>query len=222
MSRLVWNEIGKRFYETGVDRGVLYPNSGPGVPWNGLVSVSENASGGDVEALYFDGVKYLDIVAGEDFQATLEAFSAPAEFAACEGSKALSPGLYATQQPRKTFGLSYRTLIGNDLEDTSFGYKLHVVYNATAAPSSRNNQTLDDSPSPVVRQWNISSVPQKASTYKPTAHFVIDSTEVDPYMLEDLESFLYGRAGQDPMLLPQIEVIEILANRIIEPLIEPI
>jgi hypothetical protein len=222
MTRLIWNQTGDRLYETGVDHGVLYPRLGPGVPWNGLVSVSENASGGEVESLYFDGVKYLDLVANEDFEATLDALSAPPEFASCDGSKALSPGLFATQQPRSTFGLSYRTLIGNDLDDISHGYKLHIVYNAVTSPASRDYKTTNSSPEPNVRQWTINTVPPPANTHKPTAHFVIDSTLVDPYMLADVESFLYGHDGQDPILLLQSEVIEILANRIIEPLIETI
>lgn len=221
MTKIVWNQVGERFYETGVDRGVLYPRLGPGVPWNGLISVSENPSGGEVESFYFDGVKYLDIVMSENFQATVEAYSAPREFASCDGSKALSPGLYATQQPRSTFGMSYRTLIGNDLDGSDHGYKLHIVYNATAAPSGRDNKTLSGSPDPSIRQWTIDTVPIASNTFKPTAHFVIDSTQIDPYTLLDLESFLYGRDGQDPKLLSQSEVIGILANRITEPMTEP-
>jgi hypothetical protein len=218
MSRLEWGKVGDRFYETGVDRGVLYPELGPGVVWNGLVSVSEETSGGDLESFYFDGVKYLDIVANEDFQATIEAFSAPPEFAACEGNKMLSPGLFATQQPRRTFGMSWRTLIGNDLQGTDHGYKLHIVYGATAAPSSRSYQTLSSSAEPETRQWTVSTVPPPANTYKPTAHFVIDSTKIDPYLLGNIETLLYGSEDQDPVLLPQFRVIEVLANTIVEPI----
>lgn len=222
MTRLVWNQPGERFYETGVDRGVLYPRVGPGVPWNGLLSVSENVAGGDIEQLYFDGVKYLDVVANEDFQATLEAFSSPPEFSACDGSKSLSPGLFATQQPRKTFGLSYRTKIGNDLAGLDRGYKLHVVYGATAAPSTRSSQTLSNTPSLSSRQWTINAVPPRALSYKPTSHFVFDSTLMDPYLLQDIESFLYGREGSDPTLITQDDILAILANRITEPITEPI
>lgn len=222
MTRLEWNRVGDRFFETGVDRGVLYPRVGPGVAWNGLISVDETTSGGDVESLYFDGVKYLDIVAGEDFEATITAFSAPREFAACDGTKQLSPGLFATQQPRKPFGFSYRTLIGNDLEGTDFGYKLHIVYNCMASPATRSSQTLAEVPNLGTRSWNVHTVPPEASTFKPTAHFVIDSTLVDPYMLENLESYLYGRDGLEPTLLTQDEVLTILANAITEPLSEPI
>lgn len=223
MSRLEWNPVGERRFETGVSHGVLFPRVGPGVAWNGLISVNEAVSGGDVQSLYFDGVKYLDIVSNEDFQATLEAYSAPKEFAACDGSKTLSPGLFATQQPRKTFGLSYRTLIGNDLEGIDFGYKLHIVYNCMASPATRSNQTVSGSvPTPAARSWTINAVPPEASTFKPTAHFVIDSTLVNRFMLEDLESYLYGRDGQDPALPTQADVINMLANLITEPLTEPI
>lgn len=217
-----WNQPGERLYETGIDRCVLYPNAGPGVAWNGLISVNENVSGGDADQLYFDGVKYLDVIANEDFQATLEAFSAPAEFAACDGTKALSPGLFATQQRRKTFGLTYRTLIGNDLEKNDHGYKIHIVYNATASPSAKTSKTISESVSPETRSWTINTVPEQATTYKPTAHFIIDSTLVDPYMLQDLELHLYGREGVEPRLLSQEEVISILANRIEEPISETI
>jgi hypothetical protein len=211
MTKLVWNQAGDRFYETGVDRGVLYPNPGVGVAWNGLVSVSQNVSGGEVDGLFLDGIKYLDHVANEDFQASLEAFSSPAQFDACDGSRSLVPGLVATQQRRKTFGLTYRTLMGNDLLHTEYGYKLHLVYNATAAPSARANQTLNDSPDPSIRQWNIHTVPDaSAVTYKPTAHFEIDSTKIDSAKLALLEDALYGTVDADPYLPSQSEVITLL------------
>lgn len=218
MSKLAWNQPGERFYETGVNRGVLYPRTGPGVPWNGLISVNENVSGGEVESLYFDGVKYLDVIASEDFQAILEAYSSPPEFAACDGSKQLSPGLFATQQPRKPFGLSYCTLIGNDLQGTDVGFKLHLVYNCMASPASRNNQTLAGTVNPGSRQWTINSVPPPASTFKPTAHFVIDSTKINPFVMESLLAYLHGTDDSDPRLPSQDEVISILANPIEEPL----
>lgn len=222
MTRLVWNKPGERFFETGVDRGVLYPKFGPGVPWNGLVSVSESSSGGDVEALYFDGVKTMDYVANEDFEGTIEAYSAPAEFAPCEGIKSLAPGLSVTQQRRQTFGFSYCTLIGNDIEGTDLGYKLHLIYGCTVEPSDRQSKTLSDSVDAGTRTWKIHTVPQPATTYKPTAHFILDSTKMDPYLLEDLESYLYGRDGRDPQLLSQPDVIDLLANVITEPMTEPI
>lgn len=214
--RLTWDKVGERFFETGVDRGVLYPRVGPGVAWNGLVSVQEGSVGGEVTPFYMDAIKYVDYAAYEDFEATLEAYSSPAEFARCEGVKVIAPGLSATQQPRETFGLSYRTLIGNDLEGTDYGYKLHLVYGCTVSPADRTSKTLDDSASLSTRSWAIHTVPQQSDLYKPTAHLVFDSTKMDPYLLEDIESYLYGRADREARLLSQVEVLDILASRVTE------
>lgn len=211
MSRIEWGLPGTRFFEAGVDQGVLYPRAGAGVPWNGLVSVDENHSGGDLEPLYFDGIKFRDFVAFEEFQATLEAYAAPAEFAACDGSRMLSPGFFATQQPRQTFGLSYRTLLGNDLVGTDYGYKLHLVYNCTAAPSSRRNQTLAGAANPSTRSWTIHTVPPPATTFKPTAHLVMDSTLIAPAKLEQVENLLYGHDTGDPYLPTVAELVAILS-----------
>lgn len=198
MSRIEWNKAGERFFEAGVDFGVLYPpNNAPGVAWNGLVSVSENSSGGDLEPLYFDGVKYADIVANEDFSAQIESYGAPSEFDACDGRKQLVPGLIVTQQPRKTFGLCYRTLLGNDLVGTEYGYKLHLVYNCTAAPSGRTNTTIGANVTPGTRTWDINTVPPAASTFRPTAHIVLDSTLIEPGVMEQVELALYGRNAED-------------------------
>ena len=220
--RIEWNKPGQRFFEAGVDQGVLYPRGGPGVPWNGLVAVNEDSSGGDLESLYFDGVKYLDIASGEDFQATIEAYSAPAEFNASDGIKALAPGLFVTQQRRATFGLSYRALIGNDLQGQDYGYKLHIVYNCTASASARSNKTITGDISPNTRSWTINTVPPPATTFRPTAHLVIDSTLVDPYLMENLETVLYGRdeTAELPAVTPSLptvaEVVLILSNQITE------
>lgn len=220
--RLEWNKIGERLFETGVSHGVLYPRVGPGVPWNGLVSVKESADGGDAEPLHLDGVKYMDVVTNEDFKASLEAYSSPREFAACEGVKTLAPGLYATQQRRRTFGLCYRTLIGNDVDGPEHGYKLHLVYGCTAERADRAYQTLDDRATMATRTWEISTVPQPATTYKPTAHFVLDSTQMDVYLLQDLESYLYGRDDREPRLPDQAEILSLLSNPITEFITEPI
>lgn len=214
MSRIEWNKPGERFFEAGVDQGVLYPRTGPGVPWNGLTGVSENSSGGEMEALYFDGIKYLDVAASEDFQATIDAYSAPAEFGPSDGQKALSPGLFVTQQPRKTFGFSYRTLKGNDLVGAAYGYKIHVVYNCTAAPSGKSNLTLGATVAPGTRSWTIHTVPPPATTFKPTAHLVLDSNLIDPYAMQQVETLLYGRDGDAgrPELLPYLPTVaEIVA-----------
>lgn len=222
MSRVEWNKPGERSFEAGIDQCVLYPKLGQGVPWNGLVSVSESTAGGELESLYFDGVKYLDIIAGEDFQATIEAFSAPIEFAAADGVKMISPGLFASQQPRETFGICYRTLKGNDLKGTALGYKLHIVYNCTASPAGRTNQTLSDTVAPGTLSWSVNTVPPVTNLFRPTAHLVVDSTLVDPYLMEDLETALYGRDASEahselPAYLPTVsEIIAILANPITE------
>lgn len=222
MTRVVWNKPGEKYFEAGVDRGVLYPRIGQGVPWNGLVSIAENNSGGELESLYFDGMKYLDLVAVEEFQATIEAYGAPEAFNASDGIKTLSPGLYATQQPRKTFGLSYRTLLGNDLLGQEYGYKLHIVYNCTATPASRTHKTLAGNVSADTRSWGIYTVPPPANTFRPTAHLVVDSTKVNPYLMENLETVLYGRdeTAELPAIeasLPTVaEIILILSNPISE------
>jgi hypothetical protein len=190
---LEWGQPGKKFYETGIDKVVFFPKVGDGVAWNGVVAINEASAGGESESYFYDGVKYLDMVASEDFSATIEAYQAPREFAECDGRKALVPGLYVTNQPRKTFDLAYRTLIGNDLEGIDYGYKLHLVYNCTASPTTRTNRTVAGAITPDTKTWTLSTVPPPASTFKPTAHIVIDSREVDPYMLQNIESILYGR-----------------------------
>lgn len=214
MSRIEWNKAGERFFEDGVDRGVLYPRNGPGVPWNGLTAITESSVGGEIVPLYFDGVKYMDAMSYEDFTATLEAYSAPYEFAACDGTKQISPGLFATQQPRKMFGLCYRTLLGNDLMGQDYGYKLHLVYNITASPSDRKHNTIASTPDPEQRSWTLNTVPPSASTFRPTAHLVLDSTKMDANTLAQVEGVLYGRDGVDPYLPTVAEIIAILDTRI--------
>lgn len=226
MSRVEWGVPGERLFETGVDRGVLYPPALPGVPWNGLVTVTESNSGAELEPLYFDGVKYMDLPAAEDFEASLEAFSAPPEFDACQGYKQLSPGLFATNQPPKTFGLCYRTRIGNDLVGEEYGYKLHLVYNITASSSDRANTTIAGALSPDRRSWQLSTVPMPATTFRPTAHLVVDSTKVDPYLMEDLETVLYGRDATESSTaltprLPTVEQIMLILSNPITEFIEP-
>lgn len=211
MTRLVWALPGSRRFDAGLDRGVLYPRTGPGVPWNGLISIDEAPSGGDLESLYYDGVKYLDVIASEDFHATLEAFGAPDEFAACDGVKTLVPGLSVTHQPRETFGLSYRTLIGNDIQAT-IGYKLHIVYGCTASPAGVSYQTKTQATEAGSKQWEINSVPPPANTYKPTAHLIIDSTKISGAILAELEALLYGDATTTPSLPSQTTIIGVLSG----------
>lgn len=216
MTALAWDQTGERLYEAGADRAVLYPPSGPGVVWNGLVSVEEQVADSDPESYYYDGVKYCDWVLGEDYQATLTAFSAPKEFAACNGKANPQAGLYITRQPRTTFGLSYRSKIGNDSDGIDHGYKLHIVWNATASPDAPVHKTVDESSDLDPKVWTINAVPPPADTYKPTAHFIVDSTEMASDILDAIEDILYGRGGEDPRLPDQDEVISLIDHLITE------
>lgn len=212
MTRVIWGTAGGRFYETGADRGVLYVGSTPGVAWDGLISVSEAPSGGDPQPYYLDGYKYINIAAAEEFEASLTAFSSPFEFGVCDGIRRLHNGLFITQQPRASFGLSYRTLVGNEIEGTDHAYKLHLVYNALAKPSGRSNNTISDSPDPTQLSWDISSRPPLATGYRPTAHLVVDSREADPAVLAELEDLLYGVEFVNPRLPTQAEIISLFAG----------
>lgn len=197
MAAITWDNIGERLYETGVDHGVLYliDDSGvytDGVAWNGLVGVSESPSGAESNPQYADNIKYLNLISNEEFGATIEAFTYPAEFAECDGSAVLSPGVTIGQQPRKTFGLSYRTRIGNDLVGAEYGYKLHLIYGAVAAPTEKAYATINDSPEPITFSWEITTTPVDVPGFKPTANITIDSTKVDKAKLTELENKLYG------------------------------
>ena len=192
MTRLIWDQPSDRMYETGVGHGVLYPSSDVGIVWNGLVSVQETVSGGDSVSYYFDGLKYFEDVLPENFEATIEAFSAPKEFANCDGSRSLAPGLYAKHQPRTPFGMTYRTEVGSASNGPGYGYKIHIVYNAVASPSAENNRTHSNTPTPKILQWSINAIPVPSSIMKPTAHFVVDSVQVSADKLITLEDVLYG------------------------------
>lgn len=216
MPKLVWDKAGEHFYETGVDRGVLYPTvSGAytkGVVWNGLTSVSENPSGADSSAQYADNIKYLNLIAAEEFGATIEAFTYPDEFAVCDGSAEPVRGVRIGQQTRKPFGFSYRTLVGNDLESTEYGYQIHIVYGATASPSSRDYNTVNDSPEAITFSWEVTTTPVEVTGYKPTATLVIESQKVSLAALSALEDILYGTAESDARLPMPDEVFEIINN----------
>lgn len=192
MPRLIWSSIGDRFYETGVDRGVLYIGINPGVVWPGLISISETIVGGEAKPFYIDGVKFLNIASSEEFEATINAYHNPIEFGPCDGTVSIHNGLFVTQQPRKPFSLSYRTKIGNDVDGTDHAYKIHLVYNALAAPSERNNNTIGDSAEPSTFSWPITTLPPAITGYKRTAHLVIDSRSTDPSILSNVEDILYG------------------------------
>lgn len=209
MSRLIWDAPGKRYYETGVDRGVLYVSGFPGVPWNGLTAVTENPSGGSADPYYIDGIKYLNIPAAEEYEATIEAFTYPDEFAVCDGSAQPYNGLFLTAQPRKSFGFSYRSKVGNDLSGADFAYKIHLVYNALAEPSSRNNKTIGDSTDPANFSWKVTTKPPPVTGYKRTSHFVIDSRLADPFTLAAIENILYGDSSHTSRLPDPDELLNI-------------
>lgn len=195
--RLKWDQTGERLYETGVKQGVLYiPTNGvysKGVAWNGLTAVTESPSGAEVTALYADDGKYLNLMSAEEFGATIEAYTYPDEFAACDGSKELADGVTIGQQARSTFGLCYKTTVGNDTEGNDHGYKLHIIYGALASPSEKAYSTINDSPDAVTFSWEVTTTPVNVTGAKPTASLVIDSTKADPTKLIALEDILYGK-----------------------------
>lgn len=198
MSKLVWDKTGERLYETGVEKGVLYPFKegaySSGVVWNGLLSVSESPSGGEPTALYADDIKYLELMSTEEFGATIEAYMYPDEFMPCDGSAEIYKGVVIGQQKRSTFGLSYVTKIGNDTDGSDYGYKIHLIYGAKAKPSEKSYETINDSPDAITLSWEISTTPVEVSAkgFKPTASVTIDSTKVKANELAALEAILYG------------------------------
>lgn len=204
MSKLVWDQTGERLYETGVKNGVLYiPTAGvysKGVAWNGLTAVTESPSGAEPTALYADDIKYLSLMSAEEFGATIEAYMYPDEFAECDGSAELVNGVYVGQQARKTFGLCYRTVIGNDVDNNDHGYKLHLIYGCLAAPSEKGFTTINDSPEAITFSWEVSTTPVNVTGHKPTACITIDSTKADPTKLAALEDILYGSESAEPRL----------------------
>ena len=215
MAALVWDQTGEKIYETGVDHGVLYiPNAlgvyANGYAWNGLTSVSESPSGAEPSAQYADNIKYLNLVSAEEFGATIEAFTYPDEFGQCDGSAAPVEGVFLGQQGRRSFGLAYRTLVGNDLEATEYGYKLHLIYGATARPSEKAYNTVNDSPEAITFSWELSTTPVSVTGFKPTASITIDSTKTDAADLAALEEILYGAAATEPRLPMPDEVLTLL------------
>lgn len=216
-----WDQTGSRLYETGTDRGVLYKmldtiadHTKPyddGVAWNGLTAVNENPSGAEPTALWADNIKYLNLMSAEEFAATVEAYTYPEEFEECDGSRSLATGVTIGQQPRKMFGFSYRTLIGNDQQSNDYGYKIHLVYGCLASPSQKNYQTVNDSPEAITFSWEVSSTPVAVTGFKPTAHLVIDSTKVTPAKLTSLEEILYGTSQVNARLPLPNEVATLMA-----------
>lgn len=211
MSQLIiWDEVGKKTYETGVDHGVLYPQDAngaypKGVAWNGLVSVSEKPSGAESTPIYADNIKYLNLMSAEEFGATIEAYTYPDEFSACDGSGTLVVGAVIGQQARSPFGLCYRTNLGNDTEGEAYGYKLHLIYGALASPSEKGYQTINDSPEAITFSWEVTTTPVPVTGFKPTASLVIDSTKADPTKLAALEAILYGTAASVDPVVAKVE-----------------
>lgn len=214
MAGLVWGLVGEKYYETGVDRGVLYPLVGDGVAWNGLISVSETPSGGEPRPYYLDGFKYLNLATAEEFAATIEAFSSPREFDRCDGTASIHNGLFITDQRRESFGFSYRTLIGNDVDGLGHGYKIHLVYNALASPTERNYSTIGDSTVVSSFSWEISTAPLQIPGMKPTAHFVIDSRKTPFSVLTLIEAILYGSMSKTSHLPSVDELMDIFESYI--------
>lgn|SRR5262245_6353440 len=221
MTALTWDDTGQRVFENGVDHGVLYPLDptthayDTGFAWNGLTTVTESPSGAEANPQYADNIKYLNLVSAELFGATIEAFTYPEEFGACDGTASPTPGVSVGQQNRQTFGLCYRTKVGNDVEAEA-GYKLHLVYGCLAAPSEKAYATVNDSPEAVTFSWEVTTTPVPVTGLKPTSLIVIDSTKVDADALADLEEFLYGTIGSDPSLPMPDDVIALFEGTVTE------
>ena len=210
MAVLTWDQTGEKLYETGVQKGVLYPMDGAvygkGVAWNGLTAVNETPSGAESTKLYADDIKYLDIRSAEEFGATIEAYSSPEEFDACDGTASLADGVNIGQQNRKGFGFCYRSTIGNDTEYNNYGYKLHIIYGLTASPSERSYSTVNDSPEAATLSWEVSSTPVNVAGFKPTSIITINSKKINPAALKEIEDTLYGTASEEPKILLPDEI----------------
>lgn len=215
MAKLVWDESGKRLYETGVEKGVLYVQGENGeyqngVAWNGLTAVTESPSGAEPTALYADDIKYLELFSAEEFGATIEAYTYPEEFEACDGSASLGKGVTIGQQDRKAFGLCYRTIVGNDVKGNENGYKLHLIYGAKAKPSEKAYATVNDSPEAITFSWEVSTTPVNVAGFKPTASVTIDSTKIEAGKLQQIEALLYGGDSAEPKLPLPDEIAQIV------------
>ena len=216
MAKLVWDATGQRFYETGVKQGVLYllDEAGAyskGVAWNGLTAITESPSGAEASPMYADDIKYLNLYSAEEFGATIEAYTYPEEFAECDGSAEIATGVMIGQQSRKTFGLCYRTTLGNDVKNDQYGYKLHFIYGAMASPSEKAYSTINDSPEAITFSWELTTTPVNVEGFKPTASVTIDSTKVDAEKLAALEAKLYGTESEEAMLPLPDEIATMMA-----------
>ena len=217
MSKLVWDATGSREYETGVKNGVLYVQNGSGtyekgVAWNGLISVTESPSGAEATPLYADDIKYLELFSTEEFGATIECYTYPEEFEACDGSAEIATGVVIGQQNRTSFGLCYRTTLGNDVRGNEYGYKLHLIYGCKAAPSEKAYSTINDSPEAITFSYEITTTPVAVTGHKPTASLVIDSTKIEPSKLAQIEAKLYGDVSTEASLPTPNEILELIGQ----------
>lgn len=214
--KITWDKSSERFYETGVDRAVLYPQENgaypKGVAWNGLTAFNESPSGAESTPLYADNIKYLNLMSAEEYGYSIEAYTYPTEFEACDGSAEVAQGVTIGQQPRKAFGFSCRTIVGNDTDGANHGYKLHLVYNSLAAPSEKGYATVNDSPEAITFSWECTTTPVEVPGFKPTASLTIDSRKVDKTQLEALEKILYGDGETEAKLPLPAEVIAIFGG----------
>ena len=215
MARLIWDEVGQRFFETGVKNGVLYVQKDDGsyddgVVWNGLTAVTESPSGAEETPLYADDVKYLTLRSAEEFGATVEAYTYPEEFEQCDGSASIAEGITIGQQARRAFGLCYRTSVGNDIQGQNFSYKLHLIYGCTVAPSEKSYSTINDNPEAITFSWELSTVPVPVDGFSPTASLVIDASKVDEGKMQLLEDALFGDESNEAKLLLPNEIMEML------------
>lgn len=215
MAKLVWDQSGERLFETGISNGVLYVRNSEGeyplgVPWNGLTAVTESPSGAEATPLYADNIKYLSLMSNEEFGATIEAYTYPDEFAECDGSAELGAGVMIGQQTRKYFGLAYKTVIGNDTDGNAYGYKLHLIYGAQAAPSEKAYATINDSPEAITFSWELTTSPIEVTGFKPTASLVIDSTKIDAASLASIEALLFGTEAAEASLPTPDEILALL------------
>jgi hypothetical protein len=210
--RVSWDNLGDRLYEAGIDRCVLYVSDNPGVAWNGIVSIQENPIGGTPNAYYFEGQKYLQISAPEDFAATLTAFTYPDEFGVCDGSAQVVAGMYIQHQPRKPFSITYRTFVANDVAGTSFAYKIHLVYNAMAAPTQRDHASMNDQNNIADFVWNLTTVPQDFAGFRSSAHVIIDTRFISSGAVAIIEDILYGDNTDDPRIPDITELHDIISS----------